>query len=81
MPELLQVLLDEDEYHEIRDAARRERMPVVEWVRRAVRDALRDRRSRVDKKLRAIAKATRHEFPTAGIDDMLDEIAAGQRLE
>lgn len=53
----------------------------AEWVRRAIRDALRDRRSRVDQKLRAIAEATRHELPTADIDDMLDEIAAGQRLE
>ena len=81
MAELLQVLLDEEEYREIRDAARRERMPVAEWVRRAVRDALRDRRSRVDKKLRAIAEAARHEFPTADIDDMLGEIATGQRLD
>ncbi len=75
------MLLDEEEYREVRDAARRERMPVAEWVRRAVRDALRGRGSRVDRKLRAIEDASRHQFPTADIDDMLDEIAAGQQIE
>ena len=80
MAKLLQVLLDDEEYREIRDAARRQRMPVAEWVRQALRQARADRRGTVDAKLRAIAKATRYEFPTADIDDMLDEIAAGRRL-
>ena len=80
MAKLLQVLLDDEEYREIRDAARRRRMPVAEWVRQALRQAREDRRGTVEAKLRAIANATRHEFPTADIEDMLDEIAAGRRL-
>ena len=80
MATLLHVLLDDEEYREIRDAARRQRTPLAEWVRRALRKARADRRGTVEAKLRAIANATRHEFPTADIDDMLEEIAAGRRL-
>ena len=32
----------------------------------------------VERKLRAIAEASRHEFPTADIEDMLREIDAGR---
>ena len=39
--------------------------------------ALRDKLQ--EAKLRAIAKASRHQFPTADVDDMLKEIEAGQR--
>ncbi len=74
------MLLDDEEYREIRDAARRQRMPVAEWVRQALRRARAHRRGTVEAKLRAIANATRHDFPTADIEDMLDEIAAGRRL-
>ncbi len=81
MAKRLQVLLDEEEYAEIQGVARRQRMTVAEWVRQALRQARADRHGTVDAKLRAIAKATRHEFPTADIDDMLEEIAAGQRLD
>ncbi len=48
---------------------------------REMRGAARGRRTSVAAKLRAIGKATRHEFPTADIDDMLEEIAAGERIE
>ena len=34
----------------------------------------------VEAKLRAIAEAARHEFPTADIDVMLQEIEEGRRL-
>ena len=81
MAKRLQVLFDEEEYLEIQGVARRQRMTVAEWVRQALRQAREDRRGRVEAKLRAIAKATSHEHPTADIDDMLDEIAAGQRIE
>ena len=81
MAKRLQVLFDEEEYLEIQGVARRQRMTVAEWVRQALRQAREDRRGRVEAKLRAIARATSHEHPTADIDDMLDEIAAGQRIE
>ena len=55
-------------------------MTVAEWVRQALRSARADRRRTADAKLRAVAEAARHEFPTADIDDMLREIEAGYRV-
>ena len=78
MKKRLQVLLDEQEYGEILAAARRERVTVAEWVRRALRKARSDHRETVETKLRAIADASRHDFPTADIEDMLREIEAGR---
>ena len=77
----LQVLLDEEEYLEIQIAARRRRLTVAEWVRQALREASEDHRASVETKLRAIADASRHEFPTADIDIMLREIEAGQHTK
>ena len=76
MSKRLQVLLDDEEYRAIQAAARRQRVTVAEWVRRALRQAQSHHQRTVDAKLRAIAKATRHEFPTADIEDMLQEIEA-----
>ena len=42
MSKRLQVLIVEDEYLEIQEAARRRRMTVSEWVRRALRKAMDD---------------------------------------
>ena len=72
----LQVLLDEDEYREIQDAARRERVTLAEWVRQAMRRARTDHPGAIAAKLRVIADASRHEFPTAGIEVMLKETEA-----
>ncbi len=76
----LQVLLDEEEYREIQGIARRQRMTLAEWVRQALRQARSDHPGTVDAKLRVIADASRHAFPTAHIEVMLREIDAGQRL-
>ena len=78
MPKRLQVLLDEEEYREIQGVARRHRVTVAEWVRQALRKARSDDPGTVDSKLRAIADASRHRFPTADIEIMLKEIEAGQ---
>ena len=78
MAKQLQVLLDEDEYIEIEGLARRQRMTVAEWVRQALRKARDDQPASVDAKLRAIADASRHQFPTADMESMLKEIEAGQ---
>ena len=80
MTKRLQVLLDEEEYEEIQDAARRRRMTLAEWVRQALRRAKSDDPGAVEAKLRVIAMASRLEFPTADIEVMLREIEAGQRL-
>ena len=42
MTKRMQVLLEEDEFAEIRRVARRHRMTVAEWVRQALRRARRD---------------------------------------
>ena len=80
MNKRLQVLLDEAEYREIRSSAKRQRMTVAEWVRQALRRARNDYPGTVEAKLRALADASRHEFPTTDIDDMLHEIEAGQNV-
>ena len=80
MSKRLQVLLDEEEYLEIQGVARRQRVTVAEWVRQALRKARGDHPGTVEAKLCAIADASRHQFPTADIEVMLQEIEAGQRL-
>ncbi len=71
----LQVLFEEDEYDEIKTAAEKERMTVAEWVRQALRLARINKSHSLDAKLRAVADAARHDFPTADIEDMLDDIS------
>lgn len=78
MSKRLQVLLDEGEFREIRDLARRERLTVAEWVRQALRGALRaSPRSDARKKLAVVRRAVEHSFPTADIDVMLRELESG----
>ncbi|HEX7050835.1 MAG TPA: hypothetical protein VF188_11575 [Longimicrobiales bacterium] len=78
MSKRLQVLLDEAEFDEIRETARRHRMTVAEWVRRTLREAMREEPMRdVTRKLDAVRLAARHEFPTADIERMLAEIERG----
>ena len=76
MSKRLQVLLYEDEYLEIQAIARRRRMIVSEWIRRALRKAMDDQPYTTEAKLRAIANASRHSFPTADIETMLGETAS-----
>ena len=80
MSKRLQVLLDEEEYKEVQGVARRHRVTLAEWVRQALRRARSDHPGTVDAKLRVIAEASQHNFPTADIEVMLREIEAGQRL-
>jgi hypothetical protein len=78
MSQRLQVLLDEQEFAEIRRTARRNRMTVAEWVRQALRRA---RREEPDgdprRKLTAVRAAARHAYPTADVPQMLAEIERG----
>ena len=80
MTKRLQVLFDEDEYLEIQGFARQRRMTVAEWVRQALRKARTDDPGTIDAKLRAIAEASQHQFPTADIEVMLREIESGRRI-
>ena len=78
MSKRLQVLLPDAEMSEIRRIAKREQITVGEWVRRALREA-RERKPSTDPqaKLRAVRRAAQHSFPTADIEDMLQEIERG----
>ena len=80
MAKRLQVLLEDEEYREIQVVARGQRMTVAEWVRQALRRAREDQPDAIEVKLRAIAEAYRHQYPTADIDVMLGEIEAGRNL-
>ena len=75
----LQVVMDEAELEEIRRAAKRSRLTVSEWVRQALRQQRRaepgaDR----ERKLLVVREAAEHGYPTADIDQMLEEIEAGR---
>jgi hypothetical protein len=80
MSKRLQVLLDEEEFDAIRQAADNEGLTVSEWVRQVLRRARRESatgdRSR---KLATIRAAVRHDFPTSDIDEMIQEIERGYR--
>jgi hypothetical protein len=78
MSKRLQVVVDDAEFDELQEVARREGMTTSEWVRRALRRARRDRTSgNPARKLAAIQAATRHSFPTGDIDQMVAEIEQG----
>jgi hypothetical protein len=78
MSKRLQVLLKDPEYREIQKAARAREMSVAEWVRQALRAVRRSEPSGgVAKKLQAIRAAVRYDFPTADIEQMLEEIERG----
>jgi hypothetical protein len=78
MSKRLQVLLPDKEMSEIQRLAKRERLTVGEWVRRALREA-RAGRPAVDPetKLKAVRRAVEYSFPTADIQQMLREIERG----
>ena len=74
----LQVLMPEAELKEIQRTARRRQMSVAEWVRQVLRDARRSEPSGdAEKKLAVIRSASRNEFPTSDVDQMLREIESG----
>ena len=77
MTKRLQVLFDDEEYRALQQSARADRMTLAEWVRQALRQVRRRRRRAVEAKLRALDEACRHEFPTADIETMIEEIEQG----
>jgi cytochrome P450 len=78
MSKRLQVLFEDSEMEELREAARRRRIPVSAWVRGALREARKREPQRgVESQLKAVRAASRHEFPTAEIEQMLAEIERG----
>lgn len=78
MSKRLQVILDDEEFEEIRRVARRHRMTISEWVRRSLRESRREEpRYDVDRKLAAVREAVEHAYPTANIEEMLGDIERG----
>jgi hypothetical protein len=72
----LQVSVSESLYGRIQEAAGRSTVPVAVWVREAVEERLdREFRGSSEEALEAMCKL---DAPTADIDDMLAEIAAGR---
>ena len=78
MSKRLQVVLPDTEMSEIQRVAKRERLTVGEWVRRALRDA-RAARPVIDPetKLKAVRRGAQYSFPTADVEQMLSEIERG----
>ena len=78
MSKRLQVLLPDQEMLDIQRLAKRERLTVGEWVRRALREARTSRPvMEPEAKLKAIRRAAALSFPTADLRQMLDEIEQG----
>jgi hypothetical protein len=78
MSQRLQVLLDEQEFDEIRQAARRQRMTVAEWVRQALRRARHDEPAGDPRrKLAVVREAARGAYPTGDVEQMLADIEHG----
>lgn len=74
----LQVLLDESELEEIRQAAEQDGTTVSDWVRRTLRRARAEAASgAVEDKLAALRAAARHAFPAPDIEQMLTETQQG----
>jgi hypothetical protein len=82
MSKRLQVILTDDEFDELRSVAADDGLTVSDWVRQAVRQARRHRwRGDVEQRLAAVRTAARHDFPSADIDRMLNEIERGYGSE
>lgn len=78
MSKRLQVLLDDKELRDIQRIAKQKQMTVAEWVRQVLRKA-REEAPTMDKgkKLAILRNAATHRFPTADIEQMLQEISQG----
>ena len=82
MTQRLQVLLEDDEFAEIRRVAQRERMTVAEWVRQALRAARRDAPAADPRrKLLVVREAAQGGYPVGSLPSMLTEIESGYLLD
>lgn len=78
MSKRLQVVLADEEWQELADAARARGMSLSAWVRQTLREARRRQAGGdIGAKLDAVRAATRHAFPTGDIDELLADIGRG----
>ena len=83
MSKRLQVIMDDSEYAETQEFARRHHQTTAEWVRAALREA-RQRDERTESSaasIRAVQIAAGFSFPTGDISQMLEEIESGYKVE
>lgn len=79
MSKRLQVILDIREYKSFQQIAKETGVSLGEWVRQALRRTAEGfSRKRPQAKLKAVAKAQRHGFPTGDIGDILADIERGR---
>jgi hypothetical protein len=78
MPRHLRIFLDDSESVALHRIARRRHLTVAEWVRRALRAALREESAaETRRRIAVVRQAARGEFPTAEIGSMLTDIERG----
>ncbi|MEE3851819.1 ribbon-helix-helix protein, CopG family [Gordonia sp. LSe1-13] len=78
MSKRLQVMLEDEEYAEIENLARRQGTTVAQWVRSALRDARAKQHHQIKaRKLAAVRQALTYEFPSGDIDEVLGETQRG----
>ena len=78
MSKRLQVLIPDREMSEIQRFAKREHLTVGDWVRRVLREARSSWPvSEPEAKLSAVRRAVQYSFPTADVEQMLNEIEQG----
>ena len=81
MSKRLQVILEDAEMEGVRRVAGSQHMTVAEWVRQALRRAMKEQPLYdATKKIQVVREAARHSYPAGEIDDMLGEIARGQQV-
>ena len=80
MSKRLQVVLEDDEYEEIRQEAKRRRQTVSEYVRQGLREVRTPTPGKLGlrAKLAALERATQYQFPAPDIGQMLAEIEKGR---
>jgi len=70
--------MSDEDYEELQLVSSSAGVTVSEWVRQALRKMRRDRSLlEADGKIDAVREAVKHDFPTADIEPMLDEIETG----
>lgn len=78
MTKRMQVLVEDREYRSMQDAASAQGLTLAEWVRGRLREAAREVPSGdAQRKLESVRAASRYEFPTGDIDQILEEIERG----
>lgn len=74
-------MLDDGEYEEVENAARREGETVSQWVRQTLRHARQQRpKAEQARKLSVLRAAREHGFPTGDIERLLEETERGYGL-